>query len=1183
MTEAGLREHWNSLSRGSRRIAIALAISLDACSGLLFEFGSLNIIDTVLFGSLPTDLVWLLQTLQLICMGFVVVKVFFDDLPHSTIRTILITTSPLLLIAHVLFSLHVLLSGQDLVALVTLDLGSLTTSTLTWSSTYLAIAVGCTLTYSVQRYGNFAQSEYFMLGMYVGIALMWTDWLFPLRDAPADETLVWSLFLYVLIAAFILTGFAGIIIDRLVFKGFRDRNSSSDIMMIASLGVAMILRALVYLRFGSNSKRLVPDRDWMDSDQRWEIPTITTRFDLGISNWPTFEYGVTNYAYNNAFLPIVVFITVILLFLLLTRTRLGRRMRAVADNPELAASSGINVERVQITSAFLSAGISGIGGAVFGLTLLFNPQTAFTLLLPAFAVIILGTIGSVPGAIGASLIIGFVRAVSEPVLSGIGNPLERTNYFALSGVMPYAIIIAILLIMPEGIGHAYDKWKIERLRKRAKSKDEPNNRISALMGLLFGWAGGHHFHQRRTARGVSMLTLTVLSFTLAKATSFMRDHSFVGKTVNTAPDGLAPSMHADWLNLIHNEQIVIGTLGTLGDLLWPLLPILIYFLALYESYLILNSAKASFYGICGMLALLAALLAQSVLVESLAYLTALAAFGMVVWWPDPQRNRYKDLLQTPITRIMDAVDVFSTKMGGIFVTVSEFGKASSSGTNKFLDSLNESISSMGSGATEKVKKIKSNFYEKIGAKYGTQSESGSKAMFWLLLVILTLIVLLLPSVSYFAKVLQVSNFIVTLSIFLILAYSLNIHKGMTGLLNFGIIFFAAVGAVVVGILTAPSELYGYDWPIFPALIVAMILGAIFGWLLAYPTARLRSDYFAIITISLGEIVRLLLMGEPLLRAGGNQSAIGVQRYPLPLREWWFCGSDPPLSSSGEKLSPIACSTTSGIDSIAVTVGDIIGLGQPAPYMMLLAIIGLLAVAFIWKVLNLLFESPWGRILRSIRDDEEVAQHHGHNVLTHKAASLAFGAAIAAFAGALWAWKLNGFQPSFMSPARSTFLVWAAFIIGGAANNRGMLIGALIITLTDFFFNVLVAAQGSSSLPLSGFADLIDESFVWLVESPFQVAAILMFLAIIGAILRNTALAETLFCFSVVFIICGIIFDQRSIDLVFPEILGGIKTQMAYVKLMLIGLLITMSLKYNPKGLLPEVPYRPERPKEADSE
>ena len=239
----------------------------------------------------------------------------------------------------------------------------------------------------------------------------------PLSEAPADGKLVWSLFLYVLFFAFILTGIAGVIIDRLVFKGFRDRKSSSDVMMIASLGVAMILRALVYLRFGANSKRLIPDADWTVGGQGWEFSTKMVQFDLGESIWPTFEDSTTNYAYNDAFLPIVVFISVFSLFLLLTHTRLGRRMRAVADNPDLAASSGINVGRVHTTSAFLSAGISGIGGAVFGLTVLFNPQTAFTLLLPAFAVIVLGTIGSVPGAIGASIIIGFVRAISEPILA----------------------------------------------------------------------------------------------------------------------------------------------------------------------------------------------------------------------------------------------------------------------------------------------------------------------------------------------------------------------------------------------------------------------------------------------------------------------------------------------------------------------------------------------------------------------------------------------------------------------------------------------------------------------------------------------------------------------------------------------------------------------------------------------
>jgi len=73
-------------------------------------------------------------------------------------------------------------------------------------------------------------------------------------------------------------------------------------------------------------------------------------------------------------------------------------------------------------SAFLSAGISGLGGAIFAMTVRYSPETGFTLLLPAFAVIVLGTIGSIPGAIVGALLIGFVRSVSSPILMGI---LER--------------------------------------------------------------------------------------------------------------------------------------------------------------------------------------------------------------------------------------------------------------------------------------------------------------------------------------------------------------------------------------------------------------------------------------------------------------------------------------------------------------------------------------------------------------------------------------------------------------------------------------------------------------------------------------------------------------------------------------------------------------------------------------
>ena len=105
-------------------------------------------------------------------------------------------------------------------------------------------------------------------------------------------------------------------------------------------------------------------------------------------------------------------------------------------------------------------------------------------------------------------------------------------------------------------------------------------------------------------------------------------------------------------------------------------------------------------------------------------------------------------------------------------------------------------------------------------------------MFAALLLLLVYIVYWLPSITDFTKLLQVSNFLVTLSIFLLLAFSLNIHTGMTGLVNFGVIFFVAVGAIIVGVLTAPSDKFGYDWDIIPAVIVAVIFGALFGWLLA---------------------------------------------------------------------------------------------------------------------------------------------------------------------------------------------------------------------------------------------------------------------------------------------------------------------------------------------------------------
>tara|TARA_B100000745_G_scaffold278826_1_gene210033 strand:- start:551 stop:1744 length:1194 start_codon:yes stop_codon:yes gene_type:complete len=380
--------------------------------------------------------------------------------------------------------------------------------------------------------------------------------------------------------------------------------------------------------------------------------------------------------------------------------------------------------------------------------------------------------------------------------------------------------------------------------------------------------------------------------------------------------------------------------------------------------------------------------------------------------------------------------------------------------------------------------------------------------------VLVLIVWLLPSVSNLTKTLQVARIVTLIGIFGLAAFSLNLHTGITGMTNFGVIFFVGLGAVTVGLLSAPVETNGYGWNPWIATIIAVLVAAAAGWLLAYPTARLRMDYFAIVTIALGEILRIALQAEPLLRAGTVTSAIGISQYSRPLEHWW----------------------ESGPSGIAATL---LGLPVDAPYVVLLAILTTITVLIIWFLLTTLLSSPWGRILRSIREDEIVSQHHGHNILTHKAASLALGAAIAALSGALWAWLNTNVWPDFMNPVRSTFLIWAAFIVGGRGNNKGMIIGAFIIVLVEFIFNVLVASRGATSLPFHEATSYLDAAFSWLVVD-----------------------------------VGGFFWSARSITEVFPK--ETIVLSLPHLKLALIGLVIVGALLSSSKGLIPEVPSRPKR-------
>tara|TARA_B110000008_G_scaffold12087_1_gene11622 strand:+ start:220 stop:3996 length:3777 start_codon:yes stop_codon:yes gene_type:complete len=1240
-----IRQNYTQSSTLNKRLILTFFLFFDSLIlGLSYGNGTLNLLDIILLGKLPTDLIWLMQLLESITAGFLVVKIIFDDIQPSSYRTLAILISPLFMVGIVFLTLEALLQGLDTQATITLDLISISTGTLTWASTYLAIAIGLTLTYKVQRYGNFAQSEFFMIGMYLAMIMVWSDYFVPLYDAPKDGVLTWSLLFWSLLAAFILTGFAGIIIDRLVYRGFREDRASPQVMMIASLGVALILRALTYLRFGSSRNMFEPDSDWRMPTMRWELPTTKFRFNLGdrtqginsaepfwdangngvydrgtnglfesftdldgdgrydfartYNNYnceqtgidesgepilsriiseikkPFFEMydtnvdcvteATTNYAYYKGIVPAVIFTSVALLLLLLTKTRLGRKMRAVADNPELAASSGINVERIQLTSAFLSAGISGLGGAIFAITLRYNPETAFTLLLPSFAVIVLGTIGSIPGAIIASLIVGFVRALSSPILIGIGSPLGRSNYTAMDGVMPYIFLVAVLMIMPEGIGDAYEKWKIDRLRDRRERTKQPKPLITFLLTIfpLTAVLGLHNWYNNRSDRAQTVASLSIGAYIFHRFASFIKKNSFAPEScsdacisntsIETNLDNLLGSdgvlqpedspfyeggleslsdIDTSWFDLMQTEIWLLDLISSLDSIIWPLIPILIWGLALFQATEYIPDANLTKY-------------VKKSLKEHKEF-KFLAIFYGYYW---KIKNKFDKIIRSYDSKIY----LFKSNIGSKISEISSL----------LWDSNNPN---------------RNNRF-----RYGRESTLGSNTIFVFLLFILLLFLYWLPisnsDTMNFNKALQVSNVLLTLSIFILMSFSLNLHTGVTGMVNFGVIFFVGIGAITVGILTAPTEVHGYAWPVLPATIFAVLLAAVFGWALAYPTARLRMDYFAIVTISLGEIVRVLLAGEPLLRVGSIGSAIGISKYTLPLKQWWFCGTGVQIGPGTDYISADSCRDDALLIAPANKIGELLNLTdsngaiEPAPYMMLLAFMGIISVILVWWLLETILSSPWGRILKAIREDEEVAQHHGHDVLSHKAASLALGAAIAGLAGAFWAWKLTGFEPTIMAPARSTFLVWAAFIIGGKANNKGMIIGAFIIVLMEFVFNVLVAAQGSPDLPLYSTADRIDRLFQWLVTNQWDVTKIFIIISVIGIFVRNRSISDIGFSGVFIFLFTLIMMGERSIEESFNN--GIVRADMAYVKVLLIGCLMLFSLKLNPKGLIPEVPFRP---------
>jgi len=226
----------------------------------------------------------------------------------------------------------------------------------------------------------------------------------------------------------------------------------------------------------------------------------------------------------------------------------------------------------------------------------------------------------------------------------------------------------------------------------------------------------------------------------------------------------------------------------------------------------------------------------------------------------------------------------------------------------------------------------------------------------------------------------------------LLTLGLNVQWGLTGLVNLGVIAFFGVGAYTSALLAVGGTSILLAWP--AAVGVAAAAGAA----LAMVALRLREDYLAIVTLGFAEVLRLFLLNETWLTRGAN----GVTGIPRPLHTV-FAGRY-----------------------------DIFYLG-----------LVLLAVVLAYGALERLRRSPFGRVLRAIREDEIVAAVAGKPVFRFKVQAFALGAGIAGLAGALFAHYLAYVEPNMFLPQESLF-VWLALILGGSGNNRGALVGSAVL-------------------------------------------------------------------------------------------------------------------------------------------
>jgi branched-chain amino acid transport system permease protein/neutral amino acid transport system permease protein len=280
-------------------------------------------------------------------------------------------------------------------------------------------AIGLTLVSGIIRFPNFAHGDLMSSGAYIALfmvtgALAWIG----IPDTNfGNLSFGWRMLIAFPVSMFVV-GCVAIALDRILYRKLRAKKSHPVIMAMSSLGAAFILRMLILIFWGADSLFYRPGI---------LRPALQLPMDVKIRP-------------DQVLILVVVFSLVVLLHLFLQKTKLGKAMRATADNMELALVSGINTERVIIWTWGIGGALAAAGGILYGIDVQVHPYMGWNFLIPLFAAAILGTEGNIYGALVGGLVIGIAQQVSTAFLMPTYKP-----------AVAFMVMILILLIRPKGI------------------------------------------------------------------------------------------------------------------------------------------------------------------------------------------------------------------------------------------------------------------------------------------------------------------------------------------------------------------------------------------------------------------------------------------------------------------------------------------------------------------------------------------------------------------------------------------------------------------------------------------------------------------------------------------------------------------------------------------------------------